>query len=76
VEAFGGGAPVEIGRVGVFPDRGFTAAEPHRTQRFSLQLPESVTAARLRSVAVRIEPTVGTGREARAEVTGRLVFRP
>lgn len=73
VEASTADAQVEIGRVGVFPDRPFTAAEPEKAQRFRLPLPASLSASRVRSVTVRVEPTLGTGQAARAEVAGRLV---
>ena len=62
------GTKHELGRVGIFPNRPFTALDSASAQRFGLPLPDDAQCADLRTADVRLEPTNGTGVAARVVI--------
>jgi hypothetical protein len=73
VEARNDGATVEIGRFGLYPERGFSAAEPAKTQRFALTVPAGLRLSESTRLVVRILPTRGSGQGASVEVEPALL---
>ena len=68
VEARNGADTVEIGRFGVYPERGFSPAEPAKVQRFALTIPAGLRLSESTRLIVRLLPTRGHGDGASVEV--------
>ena len=68
VSALCGASVVELGRFGLLPQKGFSAAEPAKAQRFSLPVGADGACMAPDHVTISLAPNQGEGRGASLEI--------